>query len=168
MAERRGRLVPWLLAALGLVLLDQACKWWATGALEYGVPQPVWRWFNLTLLHNTGAAFSFLAHGDGWQRWLFAAIALAVSAWIIFMLRGCAPDARWLPVSLTLVLGGALGNLWDRLVLGYVIDFVHLCHGARCFPAFNLADSAITVGAVMLVIDSFRSQRHDAAGAGSR
>ncbi len=166
MSEARGRVVPWLLVALVLVLLDQASKWWVTSSLDYGVPVPVWRWFNLTLLHNTGAAFSFLAHADGWQRWFFAGIALAVSVWIVYMLRRSAPDARWLPVALTLVLGGALGNLWDRLALGYVVDFIHFCQGNWCFPAFNIADSAITVGAAMLVIDSFLDHRRGTTGAG--
>ena len=168
MSDTRGPVLRWLLAALGLVLADQACKWWVTTALEYGVPVPVWGWLNFTLLHNTGAAFSFLAHADGWQRWFFATIALAVSGWIVFMLRRTPPGARWLPIALTLVLGGAIGNLWDRLTLGYVVDFIHFCYGARCFPAFNVADSAITVGAIMLVLDSFFEHRRGTAGAGSR
>lgn len=167
MSEARAPAGPWLLAALALVVIDQACKWWVTQSLSYGVPVPVWGWLNFTLLHNTGAAFSFLAHGDGWQRWLFAAIAVAVSSWIVFMLRRCPPGARWLPIALTLVLGGAIGNLWDRLSFGYVVDFIHFCYGTSCFPAFNVADSAITVGAVMLVLDSFFEHRRDSARAGS-
>ncbi len=152
----RLRTWPWLLLAACVVVLDQLSKSLAVTHLSYGVQNPVLPGFNLTLLHNTGAAFSMFADEAGWQRWLFVAIAIGVSAWIYASLRRMERGARWLPLAFTLVLGGALGNCWDRAVLGYVIDFVQLCWRTRCFPAFNLADSAITVGAAMIIVDMLR------------
>ncbi len=156
---------PWLLLAAGIIVLDQASKALVVASFDYGVPHPVLPGFNLTLLHNTGAAFSMLAEGSGWQRWLFIAIALGVSGWIYAMLRRMPPGARWMPLAFTLVLGGALGNCWDRATLGYVVDFVQLCWRTRCFPAFNVADSAITVGAAMIILDMLRPSADPAAGA---
>jgi len=117
-------------------------------------------WFNLTLAHNTGAAFSFLANESGWQRWFFAIIALIVSCIIFFWIKRLQPHERWVAIALALILGGALGNLWDRLTLGYVVDFLDFYYQgsegtqALHWPAFNIADSAISIGAVMLVIDA--------------
>lgn len=143
-----------------LVALDQTLKHWVTGTLQYGEPNPVWPgYFNLTLLHNTGAAFSLLADAPGWQRWFFTGVAVAVVAWIVVSLRRLPADSRWTALSLTLIMGGALGNCWDRVIDGYVTDFVQLCHGNACFPAFNLADSAITVGAAMVLVDMLRELR---------
>ncbi len=147
---------PWLLLAACIVALDQASKLLVVAALDYGVQNPVLPGFNLTLLHNTGAAFSMFADGSGWQRWLFIAIAVGVSVWIYVMLRRMPAGARWMPLAFTLVLAGALGNCWDRATLGYVVDFVQLCWDTRCFPAFNVADSAITVGAAMIILDMLR------------
>jgi signal peptidase II len=110
--------------------------------------------FNWTLAHNYGAAFSFLHDAGGWQRWFFAGIALVVSGGILFWLRSVPANARFLACALVLVLGGALGNLYDRMMLGYVVDFVHVYYGTWHFPAFNIADAGITVGAIMLIIDS--------------
>ena len=155
----------WLIVALLVVALDQFSKFEASHRLEFGVPKPVIGGFNLTLMHNPGAAFSLFASGDGWQRWLFTGIALVVSLWLLRMLLLAPPGARWLPVSLMLVMGGALGNLWDRLTLGYVIDFIQVCYANWCFPAFNIADSAITVGAVMLVLETFLESSTHSAGA---
>ena len=126
-------------------------------------------WFNLTLAHNAGAAFSFLADLSGWQRWFFAAIAVSVSLVIFFWIKRLKAHERWLAIALSLVLGGALGNLWDRLTLGYVVDFLDVYyHDAASFksmhwPAFNIADSAISIGAVMLIIDVFigKNEHHD-------
>ena len=143
----------WLIVALLVVALDQFSKFEASHRLEFGVPKPVIGGFNLTLMHNPGAAFSLFASGDGWQRWLFTGIALVVSLWLLRMLLLAPPGARWLPASLMLVMGGALGNLWDRLALGYVIDFIQVCYANWCFPAFNIADSAITLGAICLILD---------------
>ena len=155
----------WLIVALLVVALDQFSKFQASHRLEFGVPKPVIGGFNLTLMHNPGAAFSLFASGDGWQRWLFTGIALAVSLWLLRMLVLAPPGARWLPASLMLVMGGAIGNLWDRLTLGYVIDFIQVCYANWCFPAFNIADSAITVGAVMLVLETFLESSTHSAGA---
>lgn len=151
-----SRVWPWLLLAACIILLDQLSKAWIVASFSYGVPHAVFPGFNLTLLHNTGAAFSMFAEGSGWQRWLFIGIAIGVSGWIYVMLRQSPPGARWMPVALGLVLGGALGNCWDRAVLGYVVDFVQVCYRASCFPAFNVADSAITAGAIMIIVDMLR------------
>ena len=117
-------------------------------------------WFNLTLAHNSGAAFSFLADESGWQRWFFAAIALIVSTIIFFWIKRLQDHERWMAIALALVLGGALGNLWDRLTLGYVVDFLDFYYqsspqSAMHWPAFNIADMAISIGAFMLIIDAF-------------
>lgn len=151
-----ARTWPWLLLAGIVVALDQLSKALIVATLSYGVQNPVLPGFNLTLLHNTGAAFSMLAEGSGWQRWLFIGIAVGVSGWIFVMLRQSPRGARWMPLALALVLGGALGNCWDRAMLGYVVDFVQLCWRTSCFPAFNVADSAISVGAVMIILDMLR------------
>ena len=162
---RGTRLWPWLSLAAAIVGLDQLCKLLAASQLSYGIPLPVFPGFNLTLLHNTGAAFSMFADGSGWQRWMFIGIAAVVSVWIVAMLRQSPAGARWMPLAFTLVLGGALGNCWDRVALGYVIDFVQLCYDARCFPAFNVADAAISVGDAMIIIDMIQPSSGPAAGA---
>ena len=116
--------------------------------------------FNLTLMHNTGAAFSFLGDAGGWQRWFFICLTVVVSTFIFIWLRGLKPSQRWIACALALILGGALGNLWDRISLGYVVDFIDISLSFlpwRIFnpwPAFNVADSAITIGATMLIIDA--------------
>lgn len=147
--------LSWYALALVLVLLDQYTKGLAVQSLEYGQPLRVFFWFNLTLQHNTGAAFSFLSDAGGWQRYFFTVVAsvisLAIAVWLYLMPRG----NRLLAIALTLILGGALGNLWDRVTLGYVIDFISLHYRNYYFPAFNLADSAITVGAACMLLDSF-------------
>ena len=165
--ERMGgtSLWPWLSLAAAIVGLDQLSKLFAASGLSYGVPLQVLPGFNLTLLHNTGAAFSIFADGSGWQRWMFIGIAAVVSVWIVSMLKQVPAGARWMPLALTLVLGGALGNCWDRVALGYVIDFVQLCYDTRCFPAFNVADSAISVGAAMIIIDMIKPSSGPATGA---
>ena len=117
-------------------------------------------YFDWVHVYNRGAAFSFLAGESGWQRWFFAAIALGVSAVLVVWLKRLKADETWLAIALAMVLGGALGNLYDRVVLGHVVDFI-LVHWQNqyYFPAFNLADSAITVGAVMLALDMFKSKK---------
>jgi signal peptidase II len=148
------------LAAL-VVLLDQYTKSLASAGLDYGRPVEVFSWFNLTLQHNTGAAFSFLSDAGGWQRYFFSTVAVVISAvlmvWLYVMPRG----QHWLALSLGLILGGALGNVWDRLVLGHVVDFISVHYGGYYFPAFNLADSAITVGAAVMILDSLFAGRGD-------
>ena len=145
----------WYGLALVLILLDQYTKGLASSALEYGRPVPIFPWFNLTLQHNTGAAFSFLNDAGGWQRYFFTVVAIGISAalvvWLYVMPRG-----QWLlALSLGLILGGALGNVWDRIALGYVVDFISVHYQQHYFPAFNLADSAISVGAASMLFDSF-------------
>lgn len=139
--------------AVAVIVLDQFTKQWASTALQLSDPVPVIPFVNLTLMHNTGAAFSFLSDAAGWQRWFFSALALIVSVAIIAWLKKLHAGQTWLAVALALVLGGALGNVWDRLWLGYVVDFIDVYYGTWHWPAFNVADSAITVGAIMLVID---------------
>lgn len=147
-------MLKWLWISGVVIVLDQITKQIASAKLLYADPVAVIPYFNLTLLHNTGAAFSFLAGAGGWQRWFFAAVALLASVIIILWLKKLQPGQRWLAVALALVLGGALGNLWDRLYYGYVIDFLDFYVGSYHWPAFNVADIAISVGAVMLLIDA--------------
>jgi signal peptidase II len=143
----------WYLLSLAVIALDHLTKFIATANLEYGVLVPVLPVLDLTLLHNRGAAFSFLSDAGGWQRWFFMAVAFGVSAWIALWLSRLPSEKRWLSASLALILGGAVGNLIDRLVQGYVVDFIFFHWGDSYFPAFNVADSAITVGAIMMVIE---------------
>ena len=148
------RVWRWYGLAVFVLLCDQLSKFTASVSLEYAQPLRLLSWFDLTLHHNTGAAFSFLSGAGGWQRWLFALLAIAVSGVLIQWLRRL-PPARWLlALALALVLGGALGNLVDRLLYGYVVDFISLHYEGWFFPTFNIADSAISVGAVLVVIDS--------------
>jgi len=157
--------LPWFGLALLLVLLDQYTKALATSGLEYGQPVRVFWWLNFTLQHNSGAAFSFLNDAGGWQRYFFSVIAIVISIalaiWLYLLPRG-----QWLlALSLGLILGGALGNLWDRVALGYVVDFVSAHYQHYYFPAFNLADAAISVGAVCMLLDSFLSRDKAVVGA---
>ena len=148
-------MLKWLWLAAVVVVLDLGTKWLATDMLDYAISVPVLPFFNFTLLHNTGAAFSFLAGAGGWQRWFFAILAVGISVMLVKWLASIKDD-KWLAVAIALVLGGALGNLYDRVLFGYVVDFLHFYWGNNHFPAFNLADSAITVGAIMMALDIFR------------
>lgn len=144
----------WYALAIVVVVLDLYTKSLASSALEYAQPVKVLSWFNLTLQHNEGAAFSFLSDAGGWQRFFFSAVALVISAVLVRWLYVLPREQRLLAVSLGLILGGALGNLWDRMTLGYVVDFISVHYQGSYFPAFNLADSAISVGAVGMIYDS--------------
>ena len=159
---RNGMLAwRWYLLALVVVALDQFTKGLASSELVYGRPVAVFSWFNLALQHNTGAAFSFLSDAGGWQRWFFTVVAVVISAALVAWLS-LAERGQWLlALSLALILGGALGNLWDRLSLGYVVDFISVHYGGWYFPAFNIADSAITVGAGCMLLDSFLAARRE-------
>lgn len=152
MTQSRSALV-WLWLSATIIVLDLAIKYWADAVLPYGIAHPQLPVFDLTLLYNKGAAFSFLAGAGGWQRWFFAVIAIGVSIVLLIWLARTQRTQRWLGCSLALVLGGAIGNLYDRIVHGYVIDYISLHYDQYYFPAFNLADTAITVGAIMLIID---------------
>ncbi|HLD66293.1 MAG TPA: signal peptidase II [Pseudomonas sp.] len=158
--SRLGKL-PWLGLTLLVLVLDLASKAYFEGLLSlYQQIVIIPDYFSWTLAYNTGAAFNFLADSGGWQRWFFAAIALAVSAVLVVWLKRLKAHETWLAIALALVLGGALGNLCDRVMLGHVVDFI-LVHWRNqyYFPAFNLADSAITLGAIMLALDMFKSQK---------
>ncbi|AZE71049.1 Lipoprotein signal peptidase [Pseudomonas synxantha] len=147
--------------SLLVLVIDQVSKAHFEGSLEmFQQIVVIPDYFSWTLAYNTGAAFSFLADGGGWQRWLFALIAVVVSAVLVVWLKRLGRDDTWLAIALALVLGGALGNLYDRIALGHVIDFI-LVHwqNRHYFPAFNFADSAITVGAIMLALDMFKSKK---------
>ncbi|WGL18200.1 signal peptidase II [Microbulbifer bruguierae] len=144
----------WYLLALLVILLDIATKVWAVEQFMHGPAlQIVPGFLQFTYAENYGAAFSFLADAGGWQRWFFGAVALIFSAVVIVWIRRLPQGRRWEPTALALILGGALGNLWDRILLGYVRDFISVYYGNWHFPVFNVADVAISVGAAMLVIE---------------
>ena len=157
------RVWPWYLVSLVVVLLDQVCKWLADSRLDYARPLELLPVLDLTLLYNRGAAFSFLNQAGGWQRWFFSAIAFGVSIGIAVWLARLERPNRWLQTGLSLVLGGAIGNLLDRLMHGHVIDYVMVHWGAHYFPAFNVADAAISVGAGCLLVDMLLDWRRGKA-----
>lgn len=154
----------WYSLALLIIVLDQVTKGMAEQYLEYARPVVLTSWFNLTLQYNPGAAFSFLSDAGGWQRYFFSIIAVVISAVLIVWLYRLPTSQRLLPLSLALILGGAIGNLWDRVALGHVVDFISVHYGGYFFPAFNIADSAITVGAVLMILDSVLAPRPDTTG----
>ncbi|SED41840.1 signal peptidase II Aspartic peptidase. MEROPS family A08 [Pseudomonas anguilliseptica] len=163
--SRFGRLA-WLWLSLLVFVVDQASKFWFDNNLSmYQQIVIIPDYFSWTLAYNTGAAFSFLADAAGWQRWFFAAIAVVVSAVLVVWLKRLKPDETWLAMALALVLGGALGNLVDRVVFGHVVDFILLhWHQQWYFPAFNVADMAITGGAILLGLDIFKSEKSGETG----
>ena len=147
----------WLWLAVAVIALDQLSKHWIVASFRPGEELPLTPFASLVLAFNRGAAFSFLADGSGWQRWLFAVIAVVASvAMLWFLRRG---GRALFCAGLALIIGGALGNLYDRITLGHVVDFVLLHWRGWYYPAFNVADSAITIGAAALIIDSFRERR---------
>ncbi len=155
----------WLPLSALIIAIDQASKVWVERRFELYESIPLLPVFDLTYLRNTGAAFSFLAGAGGWQRWFFTLLALGVSVGIIVWLRGVHARAQaWLAAGLALILGGALGNVIDRLHHGYVIDFVHVHWQEHYFPAFNVADAAITVGAACVIIDALLETRRARPG----
>ena len=154
----------WLGLSLAVVVLDQLSKWFAASHMQVYQTIYVLPVFNIALFHNTGAAFSMLAGQPGWQRWFFVVLALVIAALITtWLVRMPASSTRWMAAGLALVAGGAVGNVWDRLALGYVVDFLQFHWHDWFFPAFNVADSAITVGAIMLVLDGLFLQRRNGA-----
>lgn len=152
----------WLLVSVAVVALDLATKAWIASVFDPGESHDVTGFLRLVLVYNTGAAFSFLADAGGWQRWFFMGAAVAISAALVVMLRRQHGNAA-VAVALALVLGGALGNLWDRVTLGHVVDFVLLHAGTHSWPAFNVADSAITVGVALLIWESIRPKARTGA-----
>jgi len=153
----------WLWLSAAVIVADQVTKAAILATLREGDGWVVTPFLSLVLTFNTGAAFSFLAAASGWQRWFFAAIAVAASILIVALLRR-GGNALY-NAGLALILGGALGNLYDRLALGKVVDFLLFHYAGWAYPAFNIADSAITVGAALLIIDSFRQRHHEPAEA---
>lgn len=155
---RRSPLVWYFLLAAGIIILDQITKAAVSAQLDYGVPHTVFPGFDLLLAHNYGAAFSFFANAGGWQRWGLAAIAVAASAVIIIWLLRLPRKQVVLGAALACILGGALGNLYDRVMLGYVVDFISVYHGQWRFATFNVADVALNVGAFLIVLDILRGK----------
>jgi len=149
----------WLLLAVLVIVLDQYSKWLVLQHFELYQSLVLTSWFNLTLAYNTGAAFSFLNDAGGWQRWLFVLLAVVITAVLLVWLR----KAQQLPLqalALALVIGGAIGNVIDRIRLGHVVDFIDWHYRDWHWPVFNLADAAISVGVVLLIADSLLSSRH--------
>ena len=147
----------WIGLSALVIFLDQISKAWISSHFLYGESRGVTAFFNLVLLHNQGAAFSFLDNAGGWQRWMFSVIALIASSWIVWLLRKHR-EQQLFCFAMAMILGGALGNLIDRVAYGYVVDFLDFYWKVNHFPAFNLADSAITCGAAILLWDNFMNK----------
>jgi len=156
--NRPPSLALWLALALLVVVLDQFTKALVVGYFQLGDSRFVTSYFNLVRVHNTGAAFSFLAGAAGWQRWFFVTLGFVASGFIIWMLRSH-PSQKLFCFAVTMIMGGALGNVIDRLWHGHVVDFLQFHWGGWYFPSFNLADCAITLGAVLLIVDEIRRFR---------
>ncbi|WP_019531170.1 signal peptidase II [Dasania marina] len=154
------RFTCYMLLALVLVSVDQWTKTLADSQLQYGNPIAILPVFNLMLQYNQGAAFSFLSDAGGWQRWFFTAISAVVSVALVVWIYKLKPQEKMLAVALTFILGGAIGNLWDRVMLGHVIDFISVHWQSSYFPAFNIADSAITIGAILMILDMIVNPEH--------
>jgi signal peptidase II len=151
---RDFNMLKWLGLSLLAVILDQSSKLAIAGSMQLYQSIPIMPYFNLTYVHNTGAAFSFLSEAGGWQRWFFAGLAVVISAVIAVWLARLKQHETLLAVALSLVLGGAMGNLIDRLAYGYVIDFLDVYYQTWHWPAFNIADSAITLGVMLMLAES--------------
>lgn len=157
---KSGIMLKWLWLSLLVIVLDQLSKYVVSNFLRLYETVAVLPFFSITLLHNPGAAFSFLAGAGGWQRWLFTLIALVVSIAIIVWLERLPAADKWQAAALSLILGGALGNVMDRLRLGYVVDFLDFYYQQWHWPPFNVADSAITVGVAILLMTTLRGDKH--------
>ncbi len=147
----------WLVLSLLVIAVDQVVKLWITRHFYFLESYPVTSFFNLVLWHNTGASFGMLNNAGGWQRWMFSAIAASAAVWIIWLMRKH-QQQKLFCIGLVFILGGALGNLIDRLIFGYVVDFLDFHWNDSHFAAFNVADSAINIGAALLLWDSFRKK----------
>ena len=148
-------LLRYFAIALIILVLDQLSKWSALSNLQMGIPEYVLPFMNWLLLFNSGAAFSFLAQGSGWQRWFFTILGLVACIYIIWLLRKSQND-KLLCLALSLILGGALGNVLDRIMFGAVVDFIDLHYANWHWPAFNIADSAICIGAALIIWGELR------------
>ena len=158
----RFRWLTWLWISVIVFALDQATKYAISAHLQFGESRFIFSWFNLVLAHNKGAAFSFLANAGGWQREFFIVLTLTISLVLMWMLRSNHTN-RVLAIALALVIGGAFGNLYDRVLYGHVVDFIQWHVAGYYWPAFNVADSAICIGAGLLIFDSFRKPADSSA-----
>ena len=149
------KLATWLGLSGLIIALDQVTKYWITQTLRFGETIELTAFFNLVLAYNPGAAFSFLSDQAGWQRWFFVVLALVVSVWLVVLIRRHVRET-WIPLAASMILGGALGNVIDRVRFGAVVDFIQWHIAEYYWPAFNVADSAITVGVGLLLWDQFR------------
>ena len=154
--KQSGWLYLWISAVV--LVLDLWTKYLASSHLELYVPNKITGFFNLTLMHNEGVAFSILADQSGWQRYFISVVACAIVIWLLYWLYQNSKTMKLQNTALVLVVGGALGNIWDRIHLGYVVDFVELHYAGYYWPAFNVADSAIFLGAVLLIVDAFKNK----------
>ncbi|MDH5538447.1 MAG: signal peptidase II [Rhizobacter sp.] len=152
MAQKRSSLLPWLAIAVVIILADQFTKALIVDEFVLGESRTITSFFNLVRVHNSGAAFSFLAGASGWQRWFFVGLGAAAAVFIVWMLSRHGGQ-RLFSWALALILGGALGNVIDRLLHGHVVDFIQVHHSGWYFPSFNVADSAISIGAACLILD---------------
>lgn len=149
------RFAAWLSLSALIIIVDQASKFWISSSLHYREAVAVTPFFDIVLVLNPGAAFSFLSDASGWQRWFFVTLAAVISVWLIVLLHRHA-DGTLMAGALSMILGGALGNLIDRITIGAVVDFLYFHLGSHGFPAFNVADSCITVGVCLLVWEQMR------------
>ena len=154
-----GGMLPWLGLALLILIADQFTKVLILGYYRLGDATYITSFFNIVRVHNAGAAFSFLANAGGWQRWLFTGIGIAAAIFIIWMLKSH-PGQKLFSFALACILGGAIGNVIDRTLYGYVVDFLDFHYAGWHFPAFNIADSAIRIGAVCLILDELLRVRN--------
>ena len=159
MTSKTSGKLHWLWLSAVVLLLDQLVKWLVVQEFSLYEQMPLLPFFSLTLAYNKGAAFSFLGSASGWQRWFLSGIAVVVSFMLVGWLKQLRENESWQACSLSLILGGALGNLYDRVVYGQVTDFLLFYYENWYFPAFNLADVAITIGAGMLILDMFFGQK---------
>ena len=157
--KQTGLVYLWLSATV--LVLDQWTKSIASDRLDLYVPNKITEFFNLTLMHNEGVAFSILANQSGWQRYFISIVASLIVIWLLYWLWQNRREMKLQNTALVLVVGGALGNIWDRVLLGYVVDFIELHYKGYYWPTFNLADSAITMGAILLIIDAFKNKDTD-------
>ena len=157
-ARRTTPLWIWLAIAVVVVVLDQVTKTLITRSFQLNDVRTITPFFDLVRAHNTGAAFSFLAGASGWQRWFFIGLGAVAAVFIVWLLARHR-DQRLFCWALTLVLGGAVGNVLDRILHGHVVDFIQVHWADKFFPSFNLADSAITIGAALLILDELRRVR---------
>lgn len=153
----------WLNLSVAVFVIDQISKWFVTTRLLLLSKDSITPFFNLCLSFNKGAAFGFLHRAGGWQRWFFITIGIFVCTSIVVWLYRLPKEGKLLHVALALILGGAIANLWDRLVLGYVVDFIQLHVGMWYFPTFNLADAAISIGAMLIFIAFFGKKAYSTA-----